>query len=836
MITVVGTPTPIVGAQGQYVTATVRFQSDTPLTGKVLKMNPGLFTVNTETQNGSWAYTLAYPPSAGTYAMSFTAPAAWKNGRADLEVIDAQNFRIRLYFFLTTQIGYVGDPVSPGLPFNGGQVYGGTSTVSILLEINGATGYGAVPVSALDFGTVATIAVDYSDGIQVNVTAPKGTGSEAFIGLYRVSDLAGVQYAELGFGITPVDNLPDTCFLSGTTFITSGDIAKAKFKIDPACLLDGVEYRAYVIYYSDRWRSVRTGTLQPGQAKPVITGTVSYSITDGVSTYTTGCLTDVPPCKSYSATVKMDKASYETALAGAGFTGTIETRFKAVKLTVQESLGDTQTGSAYPVQVTSLADGIQATAAFQAPPGNNYLVFGFQFDFSGQLDTVLVPVQFSAVDYVPLLGPEELCLENPDPIRVPLPEAPGTIYGSMYDNPGQFVPVSGVTIDGDTLEIDPTTLPSGTGRCYELCSEVAVPVDQPCVCLCFCANLTLTIFLANPNGIYTYLANLGFPINSTNLRDFTLEVSGDNGDAQLNGTELRGTGTTLDGKVYIKGSFRIEGGCNYTIPTQSYQLDMGRNPNREQEDGIVRELQLCQADCDCEEVPPPAPDCDNAIAISSSCATGELVFSFAEDFTSAVATDVIECSVDGGAFGACAASYAAGQRVTARRTVTFSDDCPQITAIHNGYCEPVLNCLNSATLAIDKTDTLLTLTLAGDYSSAPATETIYYSVNGGIAYQEYTAPVTLTGNENIRAYAAVTFADGCPDVVTQTLSAGGVAAGSTEPLVTYCNSAGDVTGFAVLSGSAPNLQTLYFDADMVQIQTVPDGSPCEVYEPCATCP
>ena len=834
MLSPVGTPSPIQGAAGQYVRASSQFQSTTPLTGRSITFNPG-FTASQSAPTNASAWVVTYPAS-GTVDMTFTGPAVWKNYRATLEVINATNFRISLYFLIGQGRDYVGGATAPD---NSNPFTQLPTAVTFAVSDGGTPAYVTTPIQATGFcqGGGITFDIDYTSGVRVTINSSQSVVSTAYVGFYRTDAISGTQAfpddADFNYGTLSLSpaatDFPEGCFASRRPFLPSSSSNGDRASVSLSCVSPGAQYRLYVVYNDGkRWRSCQSEVIELVSNLPVIAGDISYSISDGTNTYAVGCLTEVPPCKDLAVSVTMDPTTYNAALANNNISGVHDDYLTGIEVTVQTSFS----GAASGVRRSVAVNGSTGTFNYAAEPGTVYLVFIFTYTFPDRVDTILAPVQISTVDYTTLIGPSELCAEDTSPITVDLPQSISGALITQYDAPGQYVAGTGITAAGNVLTIDPTSIPVGVRRCYEICAEDPKGgTSQDCVCDCECINVYFEASICGGQltarmGIN---ASLGDSLlTSADIKQISFSASGGISQTSTNATVVSGTASIPSYPIiYVSGQVELTNGCVYSTPMQTFDLR-----NNCQDD--VPSLRLCNANCNCDDVPPPPSACENFIEITDVCQNGMLSFQHNEQFNSPVASDVIECSLDGQTWGPCSVQYSETE-VHSRRTVSFGDDCPDLTVTHVGRCTADRNCVNSAQLLVDKTDTLLTLTVQGTYGSPVGAETIYYSIDGGGTYQVYTAPVTLSGSEVITAYSLTTFSDGCPDVLTPVVDAGGAAL-SGEPFVTYCDGDGNVTGFALAVVDPSGNQTIYYDANMVQRDTVPAGSPCEPYVDCATCP
>lgn len=834
MLNVVGTPQPIQATSGQYVKATVQFSSTVRLDGLQILFNPGLFASAPSAIIGTLGYSVAYPDDTIPVDMNYSAPPIWKNRRAQIERIDRSNFKIHLYFFCTTKIGFIGGAVSPdhNNPF---QPYSGSNVIGFRVTVGQSTATATIPVTLRSFCNPALNFETTYNAEQTFVKAflPGPSVSDVFIGVYKTSGATnnlplvediGLNYARVG-AVSPVgvDLIPNDVISAA---VMSADQSNVRVTLDHDFLEFSQDYKLYVVYNSGNgWASCVSSVINRADNVPVIAGDVSFVVDIDGTLHNSGCYQNVPPCIEMTVQVIIDGATYNAALAAAGLPGSLAENFVSVAVTPQFDFNGTPSGSSIPVLSGVTAGNASAITIYTPVSNINYLVFSFRFLVNGITQYIYVPVEIRSVEQVELLGPETLCAEDDGLITINLPSEIGTAAITQYDQPGEFEAAQGVTVSGSTITIDPESIPVGVQRCYEICETSEVVVTQPCVCECECVTLEYTARAVPEGGEHTFDLRV---LNSANLESPIVRFQVDHttiGDVNYGAVD-RVLGTAAGSDFYVTPEVELANGCVYSFPSVFFRLQPGEQQ--------VTTREVCSAGCNCDEVDPEV-SCENYVDITHECDKGNIVITHDQSFASPVVSDEITCSADGGAFGACGA-YTDDQNVTVRRRVVFSDGCPPIEATHQAICGKSTTCVNSALLELSTDNDELTLTLTGTYNSNVTSETIYYSLDGGSNFQAYTVPVALDGSETIRAYSATVFSDGCPDVLTPIQGVDGVAGGS-DPFVQYCDNEGDVTGFALVTFDAQgNPSTVYFDVNMQETQSVPAGGPCEAFVECLTCP
>ena len=852
---------PVILTAGQYATVSHTFNTLEVLTGRVMYFNPGVFTKIDEEPPTNEGWFLPYPATPGTYPMEFASELIWKNHRADLEVVNSTTFRIIYRFFVSTKIGFIGGDLPPdhSRPFDDGNYGNLLMRISMHVRAGNLTTVGRIPCSLRRWcqapeGDVdwQTASPDPFDPGKVLITAklPGRVQGDSFVGFYRtdqVSNQTGLvddislKYVKAHPSPpVPVDDIPSDSITTAVVYNTrAGGASRIYIKVPLENFDPNGRYVVYVVYdLGTGPRSCRT-TFSLADRFPIITGNVAYEIKDDDgNTYTKGCLVGVPPCMNLGLKVTMDAASYNAALAAAKVSGDINANFQGVTVTEQETFNDAQSGPSLRIRSSRNSAGIWADVeGYQVKPGTTYLVFGFRFIVGdGFEQTILVPVQISAASYGEVAAPEYLCAEDEDDIIITLPESTTdqTLMIGQSDNGRPFTEAQGITRTGNVLTIDRNSLLFGAARCFRVCTMGAEAVEQECNCDCPEVEFYFSLSLADGadgGQVVTYKIGVVdaalLPSNVKTMQVFGKTVAVANDTSEITGTfNIDGN----RGNFNLIGVAEMENGCKYKTPQQAFGYYPGAIRS------VYRVVRVMDSVCNCEDVPPPPTQCNNFAVITHRCEGGQMYFDHDESFSSVVDTDVIQCKVDGGSYGECLASYPVGTAVTVRRVVSFVADCDAIETVYRAECGGVpVTCINTATLSLEAANDTLTLTVAGDYSSAVLDESIFFSLDGGLIFEKYTTPVALDGTEQIRAYSITTFVDGCPEVVTPMQSVKGEII-SEDPFVDYCDDEGKITGYALITFPAPGvIETVYLNAAMQIIPTPPPGSPCANTAPCYTC-
>ena len=326
---------------GKYESIKVSFVSDTMLTGKVLKFNPGIYT-GTLPVNLNDAFKILYPAVAGNYDF---VKVNCKNHKAFITVTDAFNFTIEYRFFVSKNYnGYF-----PDIAYNNASVFEGTSfTGKLGFAINVDNNY-FVASRDIEINQFCSDEMDFDDDgfipgqdLEVLIETNSTVSNNFYVGLMKLDSISNsadiipgiVQnYVKIDSLVNQVADLPFSCFKSGYGFIQTGQKSRASVTIDGACLHEGSTYQLFAVFYQNgQWKSCISGEINQTSEKPGIEPLVTVAFTDEFDNVSTkACNKGLAKGTKSSLCVTIDVSDYDAKLIIAGYTGTFTDYLESVK-------------------------------------------------------------------------------------------------------------------------------------------------------------------------------------------------------------------------------------------------------------------------------------------------------------------------------------------------------------------------------------------------------------------------------------------------------------------------------------------------------------------------
>ncbi|MGV6816106.1 MAG: hypothetical protein ACWA44_02415 [Thiotrichales bacterium] len=776
-----------------------------------MRVNAGLYVDNSNGSalvppNSGWQ--LNYPGSAGVYAMNLISAEQYRNYYVELEVIDAFTFTIHYKFLMVTDInGFIGGvpPIDNNNPFLPGGMYSNAQGIEMFVTDGFSNVYQYVPVQAnpfctgsVEFGTDGTDG-GFTPGQALNITIDVNevaVSNNFYFGFFETTAISnnvgfvedsGLSYGQIANGVTTVPNIPNDCITGGTGFVGRDDIFQGTVQIDKVCLNEGSCYRAYVVYQAGgAWKScISEEICATAAAVPPVIGDFDCQITDAFGTsYDECCLSNMPTCGSIEVCVNPDVASFDALLSAAGL-GVFGDYYRGVRAYVSNTFPTPENpGTALSVAVNVYEACINYTPVADATEVK-YFTFRYMLDYENHTDNldVVVQVGFNGSIQVPdytatfadgTVMTNKFCAEDIGPLTITYPAETGancTLLQSI--NGGEATPANVISHVPGTIVVDPDNIGIGEQVCFIICCADE-DVSTPCNCSEECEQITFDIIQdtcgfvsGNSNGTVGLFFGLqGIPSNE--VTNVNIQTSTGHTFDSSSGTISDTFVVNYDDPVRIGYDITIEleNGCVFEPPIiwlQSAGSDAGPECIADYRTTVAA------TDCPCNTEEDPCESNFAAIIPSCDTDTGEINFTTFESFASPVFSDIIECSTDGLVFGPCSLP-APGPELHVRRTVEFTDSCPNLVVEQLITCEATQICQNQSTLELNITAGVLTLTLTGNYNSPGATEKIFVSLDGGATFGVYTTPIVLSGGESIVAYAVTAFSDGCPNLISNTVT------------------------------------------------------------------
>lgn len=800
MLTVGALPSLLHGSQGQYVSASAQFNSDTVLTGTVLTASTGQFVSNARPSGSVTAWQIIYPTVPGTYAMAYTLPDVRRNHTVSITVIDAQTFSIDVDLILKSDYNAYEENYVPDNndPFELSGVFTGSSKflgIRVQSGSNRSTQYVPVNVRAFCEEQVSfQFSEDTSGIIDVNVTIDGIANSTFFAGLYNTSvatngsafpDDTGFNYAGINNGPYPVADFDSACIVGGAGFVGSGANSTALIRLDENCLTDGA-YRLYVVYQiGGQWHSCEyDGFLGPINERRATVGDFTCTIDDGLGNiYDECCVSNLPTCASPTVCVSPDVGSFNDIYVSSGQGGVFGDYFDGVTAFVLDSIPSNPSNiNGAPISVTM--DGFSACATYSPPSGFSgvkYILFRYQMGYFGSLDFLNIVTQLSfngsteSIDFTATYPDGSvvgnfICAESEGPITITYDATNyGTCELSQSLDGGAATAANVVSYVPGTIIVDVSDIPVGSQLCYQLCC-ISSATPTPCDCS-YCEPISYQFqqdTCSFAEGQSQGTVNFSFSLSgvlSSEVSDVLIETS--------TGETFSGTTAALNGSFVVPYSnpvnvgyiaiIELVNGCVYTLPPVFLQT-VGSDESTACV--ATQSGQSSATDCDCST---DEDTCNSFAAIVPNCSDGVIDFTTTQSLNNPVDTDTLECSIDGTTYGPCSLPFT-GPELFVRRTISFTDGCPDLVV--NQYIDCVTDaiCNNSINLAIAVNGNTVTLVATGNYSSIPTSEFVYYSTDNGATFFPYTSPFNVSANTTVIAYAEATFADGCPIVTSATIT------------------------------------------------------------------
>lgn len=796
MITVTSYPRLIRATKGQYLQVEVAYKSTLPLVGSFMQFNLQMFGDSGLPSAPTGANTWNINYQLGTNDFTFFSNPKNRNLKVELIATSSTDFSIRVSFFMVADVDdWIGVTNVDNTQIFADQQFGVDS--NIYTEINKYLNFYLLvnnqEVIAPNLVTVSegcTLSVQHDgfyagEDLQVNLTGSNNIDHEYFVLLYNTSDIFNgvnfvtdlkVNYASITDDAYQVDDLPFASIKGGMGF-QSGE---ANFIVDGAYLEKDKNYFAIVIYRENGvWRSCEAVSLfQNGAGVPPVYGDISCQIANPWFGQTEDgcCGRGIAEDQTLRISGIVDIASWNTAISNY-FTGTFYDYFVGSEITWSNQIPTTPilTGQLFNVtRLNNSGEHIIAGDFIQNTPGQFYVIVTINMSYPTHDDTIVkvIPINLGVEDFLgeilsltdgdgnPITG--DICYQQNGNVRFTF-EDKGTQPRFYYSlNGGAWIPADNSIIkEGGQwfLEFDAEAVGLNNRVCFRLLyNEPATETDPDEDCDCSRCDSTTSMAISrdvtsfyidatfpNINGTYNILTALG--------ANYTGAIVNGNANIPLVYAEypivLNVNGATSDG-CYYSGSFQIaHGDVNNMNPT-------------------TRFLQLTT--CDCEDIALD-PSCGNSASILFECdpETETITISYSEITFFPIESDVKEISYDGGDTWEVAPSETIGETsILLRRTISFFGACPEIYIIQSVVCEGTLICDNSRIVEWEVVDNLLTITVTDDINSNIVTDSLQVSIDGGVTFADYAAPIVLSGGEIVIINSLVTFDDGCPNLTFQT--------------------------------------------------------------------
>lgn len=765
-------PSNIQSTIGKYDIIKTTFQSDVMIIGKVLNVNIALwgdaFTPNS-TIDG---YYLTL--SGGSTKMTAALPNVWHNYEVWANVIDSKTVEVELRYLNTADLdGFLGDVAVPNLSNWDERSYSLTNSVydtgkraiiEAKIDNEVATGYIDQENSywcETDF-TFTTTTFDPNSDLVIEFESNDLISQSYFAGFYRedtinsyqnVIQSIGLNYAEINGGVNTVDTLPSTCITSGNNTINIGGISKGSFTIDKSCLTQSGVYRAYVVYkHLGQWHSCRSERLTASASdKPIIVPEIGYLSTDSDSTtYIDGCLKNVPQMGIIEMCAIIDIADMNAKIAANGYSGTFDMYFDGITAQIG--------GIGLPTSLNTSTGVMCANVNTNNIVGEQILTFNVNMDYVDHVDNYEIQMtigvianEFEIMGSVQQGGIEvdEICIGDGD-VTVTYSSITGDIE-TLFGINGFYSENGIISSSSSSAVISEGALLLNGENCIKVIkTDIGTGEDD---CDCPPCEPIVELFVDGSRDNETQ----GWDISAL-LTGYTITINGNSGVDNLNFTSPVGNNFAL--VVFLLNN---DNGCTYqgiynVVTTDSILAFVAQIQNT-----AINTTQ----DCDCPDDPDPLVCNTNLPTITYDCDEDSktITASTGGTLTSAVVSDVFESSTDGINYSAFGGSVSNQTVLHLRRTIKFSDGCPDIIVSETVFCNNVELCENELEITYVLDPTLLTITETENFTSPIQYDSkLLVSIDSGVTFNEYTAPIVLTGGEEIIIKRTVDFADNCNSI------------------------------------------------------------------------
>jgi hypothetical protein len=790
---------PINAAKGQFVQFSLSYQSTVPLVGQLLEVNLAPFTNQLLPNPAVYAYQVPY--TIGTQDMNFVLPSDKnRNFRIEFEAITSTTFRLNFELFMVSDLdGFVSDVVFDNtLTFENEQGNASSSIYTALqknlwvaLRVGQFTRNTPVPfLSSTECSDSLVLEQPtFVEGQNLTLTfqSPLLTDFEYYVLIYNESQVQNglnfvqdlqINYARIDNQVNSVATLPSGAFLSGTGFING----QAQLEINGAFLQAVNDYVIIPIYrHGGTWRSCRIN-LRAGETgfQPIVGDvTCRHDIQDFSPFGTSCCGIGIPLGEKINVEFTAQKASWNAQIS-TFFPGTFNDYFHSAKIEFSTQLPSSQPVLSTPasnLQVSQTSSQMIVTGSFTPPAvGVWYALLTIKMVYPTHEDIIVKPLRLSIFNTTQVLQyslldgdgnpvDSELCIQQDGDVTfsyTPL-NVDTKLYYSL--NGGAWIKavignfITGisdgvVTFDADALSVNDSI-------CFKLIVEGAGGQsgggDDPSCDFCDDFINATVIWEDNPvAGTQQVVVNLPF--------------SPDFGQWYLSQPAAPDTNGVLSQNTQIPIQLNFSAPVVLNIFVEIDDCFYSRTYIISQPNQLITEPVLLSG-CNPQLLPIPST-CDNVASIIHQCLPdiATIDIAFTETFTSPVDDDIQEISLDGGATWIPAPLDVTDEPfIIIRRIVTFTDGCPTLNLYQTVTCIPETECFNSRLVefTVDEND-LLTITLTDDFNSSVDTDVVQVSLDGGLTFASYAAPIQLSGGEEVVITSLVTFDDNCPALTFQT--------------------------------------------------------------------
>lgn len=751
---------------GQYCTVKVGFVSDTMLTGKVLRFNPGIYSPTATSAEGV-AFQIKYPAATGQYEFQ---KLNCKNHKSFVKIIDAYNFIVEFRFFASKNIGgWIPDVAHLNASAFETSTLSASLAFLVRVGLESATAFVPIELSEFCDSPLYFDVTGYIPGkdMEIQITGNGTISNNFYIGLIKSDAISNavdivpglvMNYANIGNGVVQIYDLPFEAVKSGLGFIKQGTNSKASITIDGTYLQEGSTYKVYAVFFEKGWKSCISKEITQKAIKEPIIPIVTYTIEDAFGNAAeVSCAKGLSNMVPVDLCLTIDTADFTTKINEAGYTGSFDDYFANIRAFYG---GGVSASTGVPLSIVSdgstfcvngfLTDKKSAFVVFQVTmmylEYYDILNFVFELEYSApELAAEIMVNDGSSSPVVELCsGGEYMIIEDFADCKIY-----ESIDGGDYH---ESTLINGHELDAEQIAI-------GSNVCLKVVCDNTTSILDSCPCPVLMVSKgynyagfgpTFTSFwfgdgatwnaTVEPAGILTQFIPL---LQGNEEEYFEVDVS------------ISGIITNITIEI-------LKGDCKYTFPNAHLFI-------------LPLAVQYIPLIAECIGIPTEDTECKNYAALVYECDedTQTVTLSIETNYESATETEDFMCSTDGGlTFIPCPSAIVGTSSIFVTYDATFTDGCEAI------HLEQVIECLkyteyaNSREMGIENLNGILKITFDDNFNSVPLSDFLYVSKNAGVDFVEYdllglgyTPEIILQGDEDIVAYSITQFEDGFVDLV-----------------------------------------------------------------------
>lgn len=779
---------------GQFVKVFGSFTSTEILTLRPLQFSPALY-MGASIEANAVAFQIKYPPTAGRYQMQ---KVKCLNYDAYLTVLDAYNFVIEFHFFVSKNLsGFVPDRQHLNALAFVDQEFSGN--IGLFVKSGQDKALAQIPITIgrqcvnevfsgfTDILGIRTEGYVPGQNLNVNFSMSGNVNNNYYVGIIRADAISnevdivnglGLNYAKIGNGPSQVEGIPSDFFLGGVGFVEVANVSTAFVTLDGTKFAENATYVVYIVYkYQGFWRTCYSGPINQIAVTQGIQPDFDINVVDFFGNISSNnCVKGISSDISLRLEAILKLSDYNAKLAAAGYSGVFSDYLLSYRAYYSGSQYS-ESGISVNVIKIDASDVVFRIPDFKPPSSGVYFVtIALVMRFPTHFERIYIPFElhFDAVtnSIVPVildsagLPTTELCVDDEGAFTIDLDLAEclvlTSIDGGPYFDSGIIDSLG--NINTDLIELDQTV-------CVKTVCTDGASTEPDTDCCDYCAEThTITITYSPNTGGTQVDINANFSLLGGSVYYTLIPTMGN----QTNGIQSFGGGFAqfyLDvgeslfiNRIELELSNRCRYENNFNI---SYQADGFDNPPSSYDEVMTL------VGCECFESPVRVEDCSNfaSLEIEIDEINETITVGLIQDFSSAMDTDDLLCSFDGGqTFIPCPNVIMGEPNVFITYDASFQDSCPPIHLEEAIVALKPVFCTNRREIILENINNLLEITFNDSIQSELLTDLLYVSLNGGETFEVFDllgagyTPLSLLGNEYIVAFTQSTCVDGCDNL------------------------------------------------------------------------